>query len=657
MTPCQEVTYAIIYVLVYCPVGHQSSPIAEVVGPPRQEPIDLIPHLRPLSQVARTEYVPNPPLDPSHTLFRGRCSHIQIPILTEVMGTKRVSQKVKMLSASISDTRLALVQGESQADHHLPRPFKCLPGLAATQNNKVVRIGYNPGFVSVIALPYAPILEKAVHVHIGKQRAYDPALGRAAPCLLAACDVPLAVIAGLYHGNRQPHLDQAQDVPIHNSPGDAFHQVPMGDGLEVVGQIGIDDLGKALKQHLVNLPYGILGAAPGTIPVSIGLQIRLEDWFGYKLAGCLDNPISDRWDTQWPSAPARLRDVNPENGLGFVRLCTQFLPDAREPLLQSVRLDISKGLSIQPRCAAVGPRHAESMIKDVLPIYLVVQKVEAKPRLRLRLEIQLSLEVPDLIWCFQAQCQSPHLTSVESTPEARPLPSILFPGNLWYYEPLRLPPGPTTQCRPLGLRPPPRTGLPRCPRCHTNVPPPLPRWIRQVRASVSSLPVKAFPVLQAGRHPQLHFRGLLRVHSRCGPLARSPTHGGFCLRASAFKVTLACRLTANESNRKLPMWNFHPLASRALVAHCKIQVLILIRNSLFLGVCEELQIRKYTYYRRSVEKLTLYPAVCCEESLFCDFLHVFLHHFLKLKKHKPIDLFRRLKTAALLNFKYILRFR
>ncbi len=41
----------------------------------------------------------------------------------------------------------------------------------------------------------------------------------------------------------------------------------------------------------------------------------------------------------------------------------------------------------------------------------------------------------------------------------------------------------------------------------------------------------AFPVLCAGRHPPLHFRGVLRVHSRYGPPARSTAQGGLCREA------------------------------------------------------------------------------------------------------------------------------
>src|SRR6266516_5513203 len=58
----------------------------------------------------------------------------------------------------------------------------------------------------------------------------------------------------------------------------------------------------------------------------------------------------------------------------------------------------------------------------------------------------------------------------------------------------------------------------------------------------------AFPVSQAGRHPQLHFRGLLKLHSRYGLQSCSSTFRGLCHEASAtfpYHCSLATRLTDN----------------------------------------------------------------------------------------------------------------
>jgi 8-oxo-dGTP pyrophosphatase MutT (NUDIX family) len=56
----------------------------------------------------------------------------------------------------------------------------------------------------------------------------------------------------------------------------------------------------------------------------------------------------------------------------------------------------------------------------------------------------------------------------------------------------------------------------------------------------------AFPEIQAGRHPHHHFRGLLRLHSRYGPLDCSAAQGGLCHEASALTVTRQSRSSATR---------------------------------------------------------------------------------------------------------------
>ena len=83
-------------------------------------------------------------------------------------------------------------------------------------------------------------------------------------------------------------------------------------------------------------------------------------------------------------------------------------------------------------------------------------------RFRLRLEIELPLESPDLFRCLQAHRQSPRLLSVKSAPEVRVLPSAGITRHQRYYHPFRFPPAPPPEVtlRPL---PSPATGLPRLP--------------------------------------------------------------------------------------------------------------------------------------------------------------------------------------------------
>ncbi len=76
---------------------------------------------------------------------------------------------------------------------------------------------------------------------------------------------------------------------------------------------------------------------------------------------------------------------------------------------------------------------------------------------------------------------------------------------------------------------------------------PYPGGSERVHLSATSPFRAAFPERQAGRHPQLHFRGLLRLHSRYGPLDRSAAQGDLCHEASKRPVAQPPRSSATRS--------------------------------------------------------------------------------------------------------------
>jgi len=89
---------------------------------------------------------------------------------------------------------------------------------------------------------------------------------------------------------------------------------------------------------------------------------------------------------------------------------------------------------------------------------------------------------------------------------------------------------------------------------------------------VGFFPVRAaFPQSQRGRHPQLHFRGLLKLHSRYGLPVCSPAQGQLCHKAPIQQVARPNRLSATTSYRQLHGWDFHPPVICAVGAHWEIR--------------------------------------------------------------------------------------
>ena len=67
-----------------------------------------------------------------------------------------------------------------------------------------------------------------------------------------------------------------------------------------------------------------------------------------------------------------------------------------------------------------------------------------------------------------------------------------------------------------------------------------------------------FPDSKAGRPSRLHFRGLLRLHTRCGPSACRPTRSGPMSRECfGSLVTLLASSVATGVHRQFPRPDFH----------------------------------------------------------------------------------------------------
>jgi hypothetical protein len=245
-------------------------------------------------------------------------------------------------------------------------------------------------------------------------------------------------------------------------------------------------------------------------------------------------------------AAPRLRDHHPPHRRGPVRLQAEFLAQARQPCFQALRFDLSESHPVHAGRTRIGAGQPVGVAQDVLPANLVVEQVEAECRFRLRLTIELSLKVPDLFGCFEAHRQSPPPRHLRKRPRSQG-PSLRrsYPGSAV------LCPCPTPARSAATsdgeAATSDRTGLPRYPHHLSGVPCPTTPADR-TGAFVDFFPIRvAFPVLQAGRHPHLYFRGLLRLHSRYGPSDCSTAQGGLCHEASVQPVARPNRSPATRA--------------------------------------------------------------------------------------------------------------
>ena len=62
---------------------------------------------------------------------------------------------------------------------------------------------------------------------------------------------------GLFHWCHEPHLDQPQEVPIADAPGQRLQELGVWDAVEVTRQVGVDDLGVPRVDQPVDRPNGV----------------------------------------------------------------------------------------------------------------------------------------------------------------------------------------------------------------------------------------------------------------------------------------------------------------------------------------------------------------------------------------------------------------
>src|SRR6185503_385995 len=230
------------------------------------------------------------------------------------------------------------------------------------------------------------------------------------------------------------------------------------------------------------------------------------------------------------------------------------------------RLDPLERLPVHARGAPTLLAERVGVRQDVGPIDLVVQQVEAIGRVLLGLGVQRLLESPELVWRCQAHATLLPLASSKRTPNQGAFPPHRF----------CCPMGPCGTMRPSdarhGARPsdglrgatPRRNGPPvlRHALCRRATPP-TPVSDREVIGRLLLRHPAAFPVIRAGRPSRLHFRGLLGLHTCCGPSTRRPTHGGPLSRELQQVGHPPCRLGSYRGAPTIPRAGLAPARNTA----------------------------------------------------------------------------------------------
>src|SRR5438876_10530399 len=129
--PAQEVTHAIIDVIVDGPIGHQPRAVAEVVRPAAQQTVQPVAYIRPRFLVAGDQQLIDLAFEPLDALPGGARAQVSAPFLAVVLRPKRIPRKSKLsfrasfnvvfASLSISPSRVITSFVHARASAASPR--------------------------------------------------------------------------------------------------------------------------------------------------------------------------------------------------------------------------------------------------------------------------------------------------------------------------------------------------------------------------------------------------------------------------------------------------------------------------------------------------------------------------------------------------------
>ena len=116
---------------------------------------------------------------------------VAVPLVA--VGAERVSEEVEAFRPSIFHRGFRLVERQPKLRHHRLRPRQSLNRRLLAEDDEVISVVDDVRPEGFAAVGKAPMLEEAIHVNVGKQRAGDPTLWRAAFAALASAHAPFPV--------------------------------------------------------------------------------------------------------------------------------------------------------------------------------------------------------------------------------------------------------------------------------------------------------------------------------------------------------------------------------------------------------------------------------------------------------------------------------
>src|SRR5688572_30693168 len=114
----------------------------------------------------------------------------------------------------------------------------------------------------------------------------------------------------------------------------------MRNRVEVLREVGIDDVSAASAKRLLHRRYRLLRAAPSPASIHLSSEVRLENRRQHELRRRLRDAVSYRRNPERAFTATGLGDVDPPNRRGLILTRTQVFLQPSQPVRQPARLDL-----------------------------------------------------------------------------------------------------------------------------------------------------------------------------------------------------------------------------------------------------------------------------------------------------------------------------
>ena len=201
------------------------------------------------------------------------------------------------------------------------------------------------------------------------------------------------------------------------------------DAIEVSREIGVYYFGVSLLDRIVDFPNRVEPAPLGTVPIGRLIKVGFEYRFEHQRRRGFYYPISDSGNPERTLAHAAgLGNHHPSDRLRSIPPCANLLPQYAEPRLHPACLNAVEGFSVHTWRATVRTAAGIGVGENVFAPHFVIQTVEPPRRLLLGLDVERSLESPNLFRSYQAHANLLASARSSAPPNQGSFPPPALPG-------------------------------------------------------------------------------------------------------------------------------------------------------------------------------------------------------------------------------------